>query len=159
MYDRPLKKYTVCLIFNEDGTKVLLQLKNRTLYNGKLNGVGGKIEADETPLDGAYREIKEETSLTPDDIPNLRWIATLIPCEQCDDRYSDMYPELFFFAGSTKNVDKAQKPNSESEAIGWYNIKNDVIDEPESKLAGDGNLGYIIKLAIRVLKLKGQRTI
>ena len=154
MYDKQLKKYTVCLIFNEDGSKVLLQLKDRTRFKGKLNGVGGKVEPHETPLGGAYREIKEETSLTMEDIPNLRWIATLTVCEQCDDKYNDMYPELFFFAGSTKDMSKAHKPRTESEDIGWFDIKNNKIDVPESKLAGDGNLDYMAKLAIRVLNLK-----
>lgn len=152
MYDKPLKGYTVCFIFNSAGTKILMQLKDRTLYKGKLNGVGGKIEEGELPLDGAYREIEEETSLTREDVPDLKWIATIIACEQCDDRYKDYYPELNFFAGTTENLSKAHNPETESEVLVICDIKNGDIDIPEKDIAGDGNLHYIIPLALRSLK-------
>jgi len=59
----PVKhRYVVGFLFSEDQSRVLLVWKNRPAWqNGKLNGVGGKIEAGETPLQAMEREFKEET--------------------------------------------------------------------------------------------------
>jgi len=57
-------QYTLAFIFSSDLQKVLLITKNRPEYQaGKLNGIGGKIEPGEEPLDGMIREVREETSL------------------------------------------------------------------------------------------------
>lgn len=55
------KDFTLIFLFSNDRNEVLLQLKNRGPYPGKVNGVGGKVEPGETPLDGAIREVREET--------------------------------------------------------------------------------------------------
>jgi 8-oxo-dGTP pyrophosphatase MutT (NUDIX family) len=53
---------TVCFI--RRGQKVLLQERTAgRRWAGILNGPGGKIENDETPLEAVTREIAEETSL------------------------------------------------------------------------------------------------
>jgi 8-oxo-dGTP pyrophosphatase MutT (NUDIX family) len=59
----PVKhRYVVGFLFSQDESKVLLVWKNRPAWqNGKLNGIGGKIEAGETPLQAMEREFKEET--------------------------------------------------------------------------------------------------
>ena len=51
------KKYSVVVLLNKDGSKVLMQKKDHTAFAGKLNGVGGKIEKEEMPWDGALRKI------------------------------------------------------------------------------------------------------
>lgn len=58
-----MKKYVVGIII--DGERGLLIEKNRPDWQkGKLNGIGGKIEKDETPLDAIIRETIEECGLT-----------------------------------------------------------------------------------------------
>ena len=48
------------------GEKVLLVKKDRPAWqSGRLNLVGGKIEAGETPEQAALRELKEEAGLLP----------------------------------------------------------------------------------------------
>lgn len=60
-----MKKYTVGFIFNNSLTKVLLIHKLHPEWqNGKINGIGGKIESGEESVDCIVREIKEETGLT-----------------------------------------------------------------------------------------------
>jgi 8-oxo-dGTP pyrophosphatase MutT (NUDIX family) len=65
MYPHPIPvkhRYVVGFLFSEDESRVLLVWKNRPAWqDGKLNGVGGKIEAGETPLQAMEREFKEET--------------------------------------------------------------------------------------------------
>ncbi len=45
---------------------VLIQKEKPTWQKGRLNGVGGKMELGETPLQAMQREFREETGL---DIP------------------------------------------------------------------------------------------
>lgn len=65
MNPAPLKvphRFVLGFLFSEDGSRVLLVWKNRPAWqNGKLNGVGGKIEPGETPLQAMKREFLEET--------------------------------------------------------------------------------------------------
>jgi 8-oxo-dGTP diphosphatase len=71
---RPDPRYTVIprtLIFLTRGACLLL-LKgapDKRLWAGKYNGLGGHIEADETPWQSARRETREETGL---DVRNLQ---------------------------------------------------------------------------------------
>lgn len=53
---------TLCHI--RDSNKILLQKKSAGRFGeGKWNAVGGKISTGETPLEGAVREVLEETGL------------------------------------------------------------------------------------------------
>ena len=54
-------EYVVTFLFNHDCTKVWLIEKQKPEWQkGLLNGIGGKIEEGETPVDAAFRELKEE---------------------------------------------------------------------------------------------------
>jgi 8-oxo-dGTP diphosphatase len=53
---------TLCEIV-KDG-KILLKKANRGVSESKWNGLGGKIEEGETPLQNVIREVKEESNLT-----------------------------------------------------------------------------------------------
>lgn len=57
------KRYVVGFLFNRVQPEVVLVRKARPEWQrGRLNGVGGKIEAfDATPLDAMVREFEEET--------------------------------------------------------------------------------------------------
>ena len=58
-----LIRATICEIIRDN--KILLQYKAAGKFGeGKWNGPGGKIKADETPVKGVIREVKEETGLT-----------------------------------------------------------------------------------------------
>lgn len=146
------KRYTVIFLLNNTGTKVLLQLKDRTEYAEKLNGVGGKIEDGETPEQGAYREILEETSIIPRNVENLTWLGTLVVPENCDEKNKDKFPELWFYGAIIYDEDLAKQPKTESEKINWYTILEDnTIDTNGLELAGDGNIPYFVGLAKRYL--------
>ncbi len=47
-------KYTICFI--KKGKKILLLNRNKKPNMGMWNGVGGKIEDNETPYEGIIRE-------------------------------------------------------------------------------------------------------
>ncbi len=60
--------YVLGFYFSTDRKSVVLIKKNRPVdFNGKINGVGGKIEKDESPYDAMVREFREETGLVVTD--------------------------------------------------------------------------------------------
>lgn len=57
-----MNRYVLGFMFSEDRKKVALIRKKRPEWQaGKLNGIGGHIEFNETPLETMIREFKEET--------------------------------------------------------------------------------------------------
>ena len=57
-------KYVVGFILSNDKQNILLIRKNRPEWQkGFLNGIGGKIEKDEIPLEAIIRECYEECGL------------------------------------------------------------------------------------------------
>lgn len=54
----PVDRATLLFVI-VDGS-ILLIRKKRGLGQGKINGPGGRLEAGETPLEGALREVREE---------------------------------------------------------------------------------------------------
>lgn len=58
-----MKHYVLGLIFNNDFSQLLLIEKKRPDWmKGRWNGIGGKIEKNETPYDAMKRECQEEIS-------------------------------------------------------------------------------------------------
>ena len=56
---------TLLLILNDN--KILLAEKKRGFGIGKFNGIGGKVEKDETVEEAMIRETQEEIGVTPTD--------------------------------------------------------------------------------------------
>lgn len=59
-------KYTICFI--RQGSKVLLLNREKASWMGAWNGVGGKLEPDETPRASILREVSEETGIVLESI-------------------------------------------------------------------------------------------
>lgn len=67
-------KYTHCFI--RQGNKLLMLNRDSTPAKGLWNGVGGKINGDESPHDGILRETFEETGISIKNIEYrgvIRW--------------------------------------------------------------------------------------
>lgn len=63
------KVMTLCIIRKED--KVLLGMKKRGFGMGKWNGFGGKVNLNETILEAAKRELKEEANIDVNDLEEM----------------------------------------------------------------------------------------
>ena len=63
-----MRRMNVILVYSPDRTQLLLCRRKKPPYQGLLNFVGGKLEPGENGLDGAYRELQEETGITRADI-------------------------------------------------------------------------------------------
>jgi len=70
-----MQGYACGFLFSPDRSRVVLIRKNRPAWQvGKLNGVGGKIEPGENPLDAMRREFREEAGV---DVPDWEQVLTL----------------------------------------------------------------------------------
>jgi 8-oxo-dGTP diphosphatase len=56
------------LLFVRQADRVLLIRKKRGLGAGKINGPGGRLDAGESPVQCAIREVQEELCVTPIDV-------------------------------------------------------------------------------------------
>jgi len=63
-----VKRYVVGFMFDEHGGHIALVRKNRPDWQrGMLNGIGGKVEYGEIPVDAMKREFLEETGVDCDE--------------------------------------------------------------------------------------------
>lgn len=94
-----MKEYTVGFLFDKPGLAVLLLRKTRPEWQaGKLNGVGGKLEPGESPLDCMVREGAEEAGLD-----GVEWteFCTISSARVYDPEYQDGWRVHFFYCFDT----------------------------------------------------------
>lgn len=61
---RPISRYCLGFVFDPTRTHVALVRKRRPAWQaGRLNGIGGKVEPGETPLQAMVREFHEEAGV------------------------------------------------------------------------------------------------
>ena len=122
-----MKRYVVGFAFDERETQVALILKARPDWQkGRLNGIGGHIEEDESPLEAMEREWMEETS--DHDSPPWASFALL---------EGDGF-EVYFFRGNTETHDL--ECSSEGESI----VQIPVNEIPTNAVS---NLHWLIPMA------------
>ena len=60
----PALVYVLALLFTADRRRIVLMRRTRPTWQaGRVNALGGKLLAGETPLDAARREVREETGV------------------------------------------------------------------------------------------------
>jgi 8-oxo-dGTP diphosphatase len=70
-----VQEYVAGFLFSPDRSRVLLIRKRRPAWQaGKLNGLGGKVEPGETPIEAMRREFREEAGV---DVPQWQHVLTL----------------------------------------------------------------------------------
>ncbi len=68
-------KYVVGLLFDKDQSNLLLIEKKKPEWqDGLLNGIGGKVERGESPLEAMQREFKEEAGVYIEEWDNFATI-------------------------------------------------------------------------------------
>ena len=105
-----MKNTTLCYL-EKDGAYLMLHRtkKENDENKDKWIGIGGKLEAGETPYECAYREIFEETGLSPNSL-RYRGIVTFV-----SDIYGTEYMHLF----TTEDFSRKIKDACEEGELVW----------------------------------------
>lgn len=126
-----MKKYNVIVIFNKDMSKTLMCKRTKEPYMGMYNLVGGKIEKDNDGINEAYRELKEETNISKNDV-ELKYFMNI--------EYISFNKSLEVYYGVlNKEVELVEEVNK----LEWIDINDNFFDM--SSYAGEGNIGHIIE--------------
>ena len=128
-----MKKLNVILVYNKEENKILMCKRKKEPYKGKFNLVGGKVEQGEDKLHAAYRELKEETGITENDIK----LANIM-----NFQYIMQNMELEVYVGK---LDKEIKLVEEVNKLYWIDKNENFFDI--EKFAGEGNIGHMLQQA------------
>ena len=105
---------TLCYIEKDEKYLMLHRVKKKNDMNhDKWIGIGGKLEAEESPFDGAKREILEETGLTVSSL-DYRGIVTFV-----SDEFGTEYMHLFH----TKSFEGTIREDCDEGNLEWIEKK------------------------------------
>ena len=153
------KNFVVALLFDEHLNDVVLVRRAREPFAGRHNGPGGEVEEEETPLRATFREIREETGLTADNLTTfpdgrkLLWLGTLaIPRNrkypEIRGDEADPPAKLHYYAGMM-TPDARPRTMEERNVVLRFNVYDVTHHTPNHPwLAGNGNLEYFVREAI-----------
>ena len=109
---------------------MLMCKRRKNPYKGLSNLVGGKIEKGEEGLRAAYRELREETSITENDIVLSHLMDFTYYFDNC---YLEVYVGKL-----NKHIDVCGDEND----LYWSALDHNFFDP--TKYAGEGNIGHIM---------------
>jgi 8-oxo-dGTP diphosphatase len=123
-----VNKYVVGYLFSRDTNEVCLIQKNRPQWQkGRLNGVGGHIEAGESPASAMTREFWEEAGER-----DIAWRQFLF--------ITGTGYELYCFTAKANPQNVMNIHSATDEIIGWYPVES----LPQNILP---NLKWIVPMA------------
>lgn len=125
-----MKHFTLILVFTEDFSKVLMLKRTKDPYKNLFNFLGGKIEAGETPLESAKRELEEESGLKE---VHLKELVTL--------SYSLDETTLHVFFGKTNQLEVKE----EIHPLFWTDSTKCMAGKD---FAGMGNCEHLLRIAL-----------
>lgn len=125
-----MQGYNIIVVFNENATEILMCKRRKNPYKGLFNFVGGKIEENEKGIDGAYRELQEETGITRNDIKLSHLMDFMYHLDHC-------YVEVY-----VGKINKSVKVYGDENKLFWSPLDKDFFDV--SQYAGEGNIGHIM---------------
>ncbi len=127
-----MQGYNLIAVLTPDGRYMLMCRRRKDPYQGLLNLVGGKIEPGESDMAAAYRELEEETAITPDDIRLLHLMDFTYPLDEC---YVQVYAGVLL---------QAVELREEVNALLWVPMEDEDFFSM-SRYAGEGNIGHIVE--------------
>ena len=123
------------VVFNKTKEAVLFCKRMSDPYEGCLNFVGGKVEPGESSIDAAYRELQEETGITPKQIQLYHFM---------DITY---YHQEFVLEMYTGILEDDVKLHEEKNPLIWLPLTEDFTDR--DRFAGEQNIAHIINVALK----------
>ena len=126
-----MQGYNVLIVFNHDKSKLLMCKLRKEPYKDRSNFIGGKIELGENGTDAAYRELFEESGISPDDI-KLTHLMTLTY------NLHNLYIEAY--VGKLK---RDLTVNGDENELYWSELERNFFDM--ELFAGEGNIGHMLE--------------
>lgn len=130
---------TLCLL--KRNNEILLAMKKRGFGEGKYNGVGGKLEKDETPETAMIREVKEEIGVV---ITKFEKVGLVEFDEYYKGEKQNLVFHLYFGYEWLGEIVETEEMRPE-----WFNIQN----IPYDKMFPDDK--YWLPLVLEGKKIKG----
>ena len=130
-----MKKFVVIFLFTKDYKKVLMVKRNKPPYKNCWNGIGGKIEENETEIQATIRECYEETEIKLD---NPKLFITYIYPETNQMNKGTNLSVLYDF------INEVQVKSNYEGIYEWKDI-NFALDFDNKELAGLANISQFIK--------------
>ena len=109
-----IKIMTLFLVIKE--SKILLGMKKRGFGIGKWNGFGGKVNPDETVIEGAKRELFEECQIKP---INPKFLGFMIFNLFGDDKRETHHIHIFL-----ANDYEGEVSETEEMKPSWFDLNN-----------------------------------
>lgn len=128
------KNFVLILLFTKDLKQLLLVKRNKSPYKNCWNGIGGKIEGDETPIEAAIRECYEETHIPI----NPKLLLTNVYPEDNPLNSNTKLNVLYDF------VDKKEVIDNYEGHYEWKSI-DFVMDATRKDIAGLSNINQFVK--------------
>jgi 8-oxo-dGTP diphosphatase len=123
--------YNVLVIYSNNIDQLLMCKRLNNPYKGLSNLVGGKIEAGETGIEAAYRELIEETGISKEDVILHHLMDFKYFLHQC-------YVEVY--VGRLK---RDVIVSGDENDLYWSDLDQNFFDM--SLYAGEGNIGHMIE--------------
>jgi mutator protein MutT len=114
-----MKKLTLLFLVRDN--QILLAMKKRGFGKDRWNGVGGKLESNETLRDAVIRECKEEINVTPTKFKKMAEI-------EFDQQHLGVKETLYVYAYIASHWD-GEPVETEEMAPKWFKISEIPYDE------------------------------
>jgi len=129
-----MQGYNCIMVYDKTGKELLFCKRTSDPYKGKYNLVGGKIEPGEDGFDAAYRELEEETGITPTKI-TLRHMMDFTYYNQGVGCYVEVY---------VGHLSEDIVLRREKHPLCFLKVEEEDFFSLE-KFAGEGNIGHMVE--------------
>ncbi|MEZ4769527.1 MAG: NUDIX domain-containing protein [Caldilineales bacterium] len=113
----PVIPRTLCFIMDGDDVLLIKRSPHKRLFPGKVNGLGGHVEAGEDVRESARREVLEESGLDVDDL----WLAGVVHVDgrlgQAGALSDGTMPGVLVFVYLGSAPQRAVQPSDEGQLI------------------------------------------
>ena len=129
------------MVFDHELKEILFLKRIKEPFKDCINGVGGKIEQDESIDAAMRRETFEETDIVEELIDKLEYMFTI--------NYSYGVELNVYYIVLNDKYSKKDSIDTREGALVWKDIiSENLLDPTKSLVAGEGNIAYFIKYAL-----------
>lgn len=135
------KNYVIGIVLDENLTETLLLKRVKEPFPDTLNGIGGKINSDESLEDAMLREMQEETDIKIENVKKIEYMLT------------EYYPYgvllNVFSIILNDSYEKKELIKTREGELRWYNlVEHNLFDTRKPHMAGEGNVSFFINYAL-----------